>query len=214
LKSYILKLSLSITLCLGGNLLHAQKPLRAFIDSNSFVGLVQPEKQVQIKSNWCWASAISMLLRFHQVRVSQEDLVRSLFNGDTPDTPATDDQMVYVLNLQYANIHGITIQSSCRQKQGPPFDQVFLQLIIRELNNQWPLILAVKPRTGATGHAYVLVQIAYNLDENNQIVPISLTLLDPWKDNLRIKPMPWQDVINNNVTLFGVRINQLQPAKF
>lgn len=108
--------------------------------------------------NWCWAACISMVCAYHQVRYSQEDIVRDI-KGVTVDEAGSVLEMLVALSQQKLQPNGQPIQ--------------LVPNVIRDFNDignelvkKQPVIVALFPPGQDVGHAVVLTSIEFDAANN------------------------------------------------
>ena len=139
----------------------------------------------QRQANWCWAASIQMLLNFHGLRVTQEEIVRQVF-GALVDQGAQPHEILAALNGWKPNAGGAF---SPVQALPYPFDP---RRIIKDLAYRWPLIVGLRNEDGS-GHAVVLTAISYHLDSLGNPVFERVIIRDPWPGNPSRQDIPWPE---------------------
>jgi hypothetical protein len=101
---------------------------------------------------WCWAACIQMVLNYHGLFVTQEQIVQRVF-GHQVDSPAYLNQMLYALSGWAPDTRGrfSTIHASLLG--------VTLAQIFADLSNNWPLTVGF--RGLPIRHACVLTAVTY-----------------------------------------------------
>lgn len=126
----------------------------AGIPTEEFVYTVAPEMQGrQRQQNWCWAACVQMVLNFHGLYVSQEQVVERIF-GRQVNEPATNSQILEALSGWAPDFRG---RSSLIRATTYVWDEA----VIDDLAHEWPLIVGLDNKDG-TGHAYVLTAIEFH----------------------------------------------------
>ncbi len=72
----------------------------------------------QRRANWCWAACVQMILNCHGVRVTEEEVVQSIY-GALEDLPGSPDQILRALNGHSVNVAGRP-RSRRRRTSGTP----------------------------------------------------------------------------------------------
>lgn len=139
----------------------------------------------QRKSNWCWAASIQMVLNYHGLFVSQEEIVQRIFGGQI-DMPA---QPVHIL----AALTGWAPDTRGRYSaiQASPYTFSGSQ-IVQDLAYRWPLIVGLRNANGS-GHALVLTAVYYSVDQWNNPIFQRVVLRDPWPENPSRQEMSWAE---------------------
>lgn len=125
------------------------------------VGLRSPSmtamSQTQRASQWCWAAAMSMVLKSQGVEVAQEDIVKRHL-GEMADKPIKIADMGGLLNTSWTDGSG-----RLREVEGGEIPRwrsgwgLSAPEVLDELENGRPLIIV------GAGHAVVLVQIVFEM---------------------------------------------------
>ena len=153
----------------------------------------------QRQANWCWAAVIQMVLNWHDVYITQEEVVQRIY-ADQRDAPATLEQVITALHLTAPDARGG--YSSVTATYRPT-----VQEIIDDLTHRWPLIIGL---TGdPIGHAYVLTGVYYHLDQNNQPVVDRVVLRDPLPGRLSRQEMTWNEFLSRAMWLIRVRVERI-----
>jgi len=129
----------------------------------------------QRQQNWCWAACIQMLLNYHRISVTQEQIVERVY-GKQFDAPATPTTIVAALN-------GWAIDKSFRDafvlaEVHPANDS---WLIVSELVAKNPLIVGFDGYP--TGHACLLTSAWHRPKPGGGSTFYALELRDPWQGN-------------------------------
>ena len=138
----------------------------------------------QRQENWCWAATIQMVLNFHGLFVTQEQIVERIF-GHHVDAPAGESEILTALSGWAWDARGSysTIHASSYVASGSH--------LIHDLAYRWPLIVGL---TGdPIGHAYVLTAVYYSVGEYNQPIFDKVVLRDPWPHSPSRQEMSWQE---------------------
>jgi hypothetical protein len=131
----------------------------------------------QRQSNWCWAATSQVILNYHGVVVSQEELVARLF-GTLVDQPAGLVQIIAALDGWRPTVAGTAALITAA-----PY--LFEDLsFLADLDRRWPMIVGLRgASTNVPGHAYVLTAVTHATGPMGQVVPLSYTLIDPWPES-------------------------------
>ena len=155
----------------------------------------------QRQSNWCWAATVQMVLNYHGVVVTQEQIVRRVFGGDI-NSAAQPAQVLAALSGWGFEVDGrpATITASPIVFQGSD--------IVADLAYHWPMIVGIA-EPGGGGHAYVLTAVSYSVGFGNQPIFQSVVLRDPWPGNPSRTEVPWA-VFRSRVTFVSrIRVKRM-----
>lgn len=143
-----------------------------------------PFVALQALRNWCWAACTQMVLGFHGVDVTQEEVVRRI-NGESVDKPANDDEILEALSGWAFDYRGrrVAIESTT---------MVFGDdEIIDDLDNRCPLLVGLHGMR-QTGHLYVLTAVEYWEDRRGRRRCVTAYLVDP--DSTAPVVMSWGEL--------------------
>lgn len=174
----------------------------AGIPSEEFEYYVAPETAgKQRQSNWCWAACIQMILNYHGVRVTQEQIVRRVF-GTLVDSPAGPDAVLAALSGWAVTSKGKNVMISAT-----PF--IFSgSEIVYDLAYHWPLIIGLST-PDVLGHACVLTAVSYTVDPySNQPIFQSVVIRDPWPGRQSRIEMPWMEFYRRLTFIARVRVSE------
>lgn len=141
----------------------------------------------QRQANWCWAACIQMVLNYHGLYVTQEQIVSRIY-GWQVDRPGTLEQVLYALSGWAPDVRGrfSSIVASPYIMSGSD--------IVQDLAYRWPLIVGLRgKRPGDIGHAYVLTAVYYSVDPYNRPLFDKVVLRDPWPTNASRQEMSWYE---------------------
>lgn len=136
----------------------------------------------QRNSQWCWAAAIEIILRYYGVRISQEAIVHRAYGidptGRLPNREGTYEAMAKNLNNWGIDFEGQFYIVRASFHWGPPSEK----LLIRELSHQHPVLLSYISRTfpRLAGHAVVCTGLAVRISPSNQYEIATVVVRDPW----------------------------------
>jgi hypothetical protein len=144
------------------------------IPTQDFVYRAAPETAGRQQAlNWCWAACIQMVLNFHGIAVTQEEIVARVY-GDAVDRPAGPAEILYALSGWAYDSNGQVVII-----QADPYN-ISWQTAIADLDKRRPLIVGLgSDIPGQPGHAYVLTAINYYADQYGNIYPRAVILRDP-----------------------------------
>lgn len=155
----------------------------------------------QRQTNWCWAACVQMVLNFHGLYVSQEQVVHKIY-GTLVDQPAGQQQIMNALSGWAPNYQGRISQIYCQPGVTGIND------ITQNLAYKWPLIVGLRNPQGGIGHAYVLTAISYSTDQFNNTIPIKVVLRDPWPLSPSRQEMSWYEFSNRLMMAFKVWVTR------
>jgi len=175
---------------LGNNYFVAGIPSEQFQSSDPPQGRAR-----QHQLNWCWAACVQMVLNYHGLYVTQEEVVQRVF-GAQIDMPGQPVHVLMALQGWAPDASGrfSTIHASTIIAQGSD--------IVRDLAYRWPLIVGLKGYP--VGHAYVLTAVYYNVGTWNQPIFTKVILRDPWPGSPSRQEMNWSEFIQR--VTFAARV--------
>lgn len=139
----------------------------------------------QRSQNWCWAATIQMVLNYHGLYVSQEQVVARIFGGRLPDAPGSPTQIMQALSGWAPDARGRYSGITATTFIPDP------ATIVRDLQRRWPLIVGLRGET--IGHAYVLTAVQYEQDPySGRVYPTHAVLRDPWPASPSRQVIPWE----------------------
>lgn len=154
----------------------------------------------QRQSKWCWAAAVQMILNYHGLYVTQEQVVTRIF-GRLIDEPGRPNDILYALSGWAPDTRGrFSAIYTSQLAVGPD--------LVRDLANRWPLIVGLS-QPGNIGHAYVLTGVTYGVDRNNQPIFRSVILRDPWPGNKSRIEIPWADFRRRAIFVTRIHVARL-----
>jgi len=154
----------------------------------------------QRQSNWCWAASVQMVLNYHGLYVSQEDIVGRLF-GALYDSPANLDRIMVALSGWAYDTRG---KISTIHAQPYVMNNTVL---INDLVNYWPLIIGFNGFP--IGHACVLTAIYYSMTPQQLPYIHKGVIRDPWPGNESRQEYNWDQMLKSMTFLIRVYINRL-----
>lgn len=152
--------------------------------------------------NWCWAACVQMVLNWHGLYVTQQQVVDRVY-GDQVDLPASPDQILYALS-------GWAPDTSGRFSQiyANPYVLTTDQ-VINDLAYRWPLIVGLNNPNGGVGHAVVLTAVIGHVDPWGRYIIDEVHIRDPWPTNPSLQAMSWsefQSRLNFITSVYVVRM--------
>lgn len=154
----------------------------------------------QRQQNWCWAACSQMVLNYHGLYVTQEQLVNKIYGG-LVDRPADELQIRRALSGWAPNVKGNFSYIYCQSG----FQSV--NEITQALAAKWPLIVGLQTPYGG-GHAYVLTAIYYSTDPYNNTLPDKVVLRDPMPGRDGRIVMGWQSFSRNLLMALKVWVSR------
>ena len=132
----------------------------------------------QGNSQWCWAAAIQMVLGYHGVGITQQQIVARTYGtdwwGNLPDWGGSLEAITRNLNNWSIDNYGQQYAVGADLNWGAPPPAV----LIEELQNGRPMIIGY--RSGpASGHAVVLTAATFSLTAYGPVIH-SVVVRDPW----------------------------------
>lgn len=173
----------------------------AGIQSNEFNAVAPEFSGRQRQANWCWAACAQMVLNYHGLNVSQEQIVTRIY-GALVDQPANDMQVRTALSGWAPNVQGGYSTIYCVQGINSANE------ITANLNNRWPLIVGLRNPGNNVGHAYVLTAIFFNTDGYNNTIPEKVVLRDPFPGNQSRIEVSWSSFTNRVQSIFKVYVQR------
>jgi hypothetical protein len=142
-------------------------------------GAFQNSYSEQDRDEWCWAASLQMIYSYHGLNVPQSEIVRRSYgvqdaSGTLPNWAGSFQLITANLNGQGVDDNGTayTVKSSLGFGAPPP------QVLVHELSQQRPLLLAYRPSpTG--GHAVVVTGASYIGSQSAPTIT-SIIVRDPW----------------------------------
>jgi len=188
-----------------GSHMHSQIGLnqyRAGVPSNEFEFFAAPQYQGrQRQSMWCWAACIQMILNYHGLYVSQEQIVQRAF-GQLVNSPAFLNQMLLALSGWAPDTRGRASTIHATLLGATPAQ------IVADLSNNWPLIVGF--RGSPIGHACVLTAVEYMQFFFPGIPFITKAICrDPWPGNFSKQWALWAYFQFRSAYLVRVWVNRL-----
>jgi len=126
-------------------------------------------------TQWCWAACIEMILRYHGVSVTQEQVVQRIYGG-LIDRPGNAQQILAALSGWGPNTQGG--RSRIYAEGYPGLYPYFIQ----DLINGYPLIVGLNFSWGLN-HAVILTAVTFSMDATGNYYPRSVVIRDPWPMN-------------------------------
>lgn len=155
----------------------------------------------QRQSNWCWAASVQMVLNYHGLFVSQEQIVQRIY-GAQVDLPAQPQQILSALSGWAPDARGrySAIYASPYTFSGSQ--------IVQDLAYRWPLIVGLANPNGG-GHAVVLTAVTYSVDRWNNPIFRSAVIRDPWPGNPSRQELPWFEFQRRLTFMAHVQVQRL-----
>lgn len=137
----------------------------------------------QHNSQWCWAACIQMVLNYHDVPVSQEQVVQRIY-GRQVNAPAPLGHILSALRGWAVEGDGQRVYVSATSYS------VTSARVVRDLAYRRPLIAGLVDDYG-NGHAVVLTAVQYHVDQSGNAVLDYAVIRDPWPANPSRQVIPW-----------------------
>ncbi len=157
----------------------------AGIDTRNFNIIYSHQRQ----TNWCAAACIQTIAAHYGIEISQEDLARNHCATDHFNNPRNCPATDYVItgNLNFChNIYHNQLKRVCISSTLEKGDIDF-NAVIRELQENRPVMVAYRPQGSSIGHAVIITGITWQCDNGIHYIQ-QLVIRDPW---------PSQENINN-----------------
>tara|TARA_B110000093_G_scaffold157099_1_gene175192 strand:- start:4072 stop:4698 length:627 start_codon:yes stop_codon:yes gene_type:complete len=155
----------------------------------------------QRQANWCWAACSQMVLNYHGLYVSQEQIVTKIYGG-LVDRPANESQIRVALSGWAPNVQGRISNIYCQS------GLTSVNEITQALASKWPLIVGLRNPNGGVGHAYVLTAVYYSTDQFNNTIPDKVVLRDPMPGTDGRIEVSWQQFSNRLMMVFKVWVSR------
>ncbi|MEM6845712.1 MAG: papain-like cysteine protease family protein [Bacteroidota bacterium] len=127
---------------------------------------------------WCWAASIQMVLNYHNVAISQKEIVMRTYGsdpyGNLPNWSGSFEVITANLNYQGVDYRGQPYRVRSNVQVGPPD----ISMLLRELSNGHPIIGGYKSGF-SSGHAVVITAASY-INTHNGPVLQTIVVRDPW----------------------------------
>jgi hypothetical protein len=126
----------------------------------------------QLRTEWCWAASIQMVLNWYNVPVKQADVVNRIYHRTT-DLAATEDAMTLALSGTAYDRRGRKVFLHAERQQGAPS----ASLLIREMRDRHPMLVTVHSSRRML-HALVITSVDTVSDKTGQTIT-AITFRDP-----------------------------------
>ncbi|MHC9541508.1 MAG: papain-like cysteine protease family protein [Vulcanimicrobiota bacterium] len=180
----------------------------AGIPSDEFVYKAAPESSgKQRMTNWCWAACIQMILNFHGVEATQEEIVTRMF-GTTIDKPASAEVILAALSGWAVSAKGkpVIISASPMIFKGSD--------IVADLAYHQPLVVGLTTPNGIS-HACVLTAVSYSVDQyTNEPLFSSVVIRDPWPGKSSRNEMSWMEFRSRLMFMARVRVTETSEGDY
>lgn len=134
---------------------------------------------VQQREEWCWAAAVSMVLDYQGIALSQCQVLRSLgrdCNSEEAQLGSRSSILNSLSGLQFNRFErpSAVTATTLATGNGTP--------LIEDLATNWPPIVGLNARRDRPGHVYVLTGIEYSWKPGTWNTPViwEVQLYDPW----------------------------------
>jgi hypothetical protein len=149
---------------------------------------------------WCWAASSQMILNYHGLYVTQEQIVTKIF-GSLECRPGTPSDIMNGLTGwapdtrgRFSTIHSIYGISSTAD-------------IVQNLAYKWPLLVCLSNPDGS-GHAEVMTAVYYAVDAYNNPIIDKVVLRDPWPYNPSRQEMSWAEFSSRATAIIRVWVER------
>lgn len=157
----------------------------------------------QQNSQWCWAAAIQMVLGYHGVAITQQQIVARTYGtdwrGNPPDWAGSIEAITANLNNWSIDNYGQQYAVTATLNWGAPAPTV----LVNELWNRRPVIIGYRSGPNS-GHAVVVTAATFFQTMYGPVIR-SIVVRDPW-------PSPANHFNNGRVEYDGASLAQLISA--
>lgn len=126
----------------------------------------------QLKTEWCWAASVQMVLNWYDIPVTQSDVVQRIYHKNI-DVAASENQIAAALTGTAYDRHGRKLVLRTERDTGIPSPE----LLVGQLSREHPLLITIHA-DGKMLHAVVLTSAEY-VKTDHGIHVTALTLRDP-----------------------------------
>ncbi|MCB1193401.1 MAG: C39 family peptidase [Leptospiraceae bacterium] len=154
----------------------------------------------QRQANWCWAACIQMVLNYHGLFVTQEQVVERIYGG-LVDSPAGVQEIMNALSGWAANNRG-------------GYSRIYAQYglwstteLVKLLSNKKPLIVGLTNPNEPIGHTYVITAVYYTMGALNIPNIHKVILRDPMPTKPSRQEMSWNEFISRDPKFFKIWVN-------
>ena len=145
---------------------------------------------------WCWAASCQMILNYHGLYVSQDQIVNKIF-GSLECQAGSPDDILNALTGWAPDVRGRFSEVYSEAGISSPAE------IVRNLIYKWPLLVCLSNGDG-TGHAEVMTGIYYSVDAYNNPIVDKVVLRDPWPLNPSRQEMSWVEFVSRVTAIVKV----------
>lgn len=139
----------------------------------------------QMRTQWCWAASIQMVLNGYGVNINQEQIVARTYSrdpyGNLPNWPGSFQAIHQNLNNWGIDNNGNRYRVTASIGMGAPTPSI----LVRELSNGRPVIIGYRSGPNS-GHAVVVTAVSYVESWNGPIIQ-SIIVRDPWPNRSNIQ---------------------------
>ncbi|MEM6763347.1 MAG: papain-like cysteine protease family protein [Bacteroidota bacterium] len=170
----------------------------AGIPTEEFEFLAAPSQSGrQRQENWCWAACIQMVLTYHGLKVSQEEVVRRIY-GSLVDRPGNPDQVLSALSGSAVNTRG------GYSRIYADYGMISDVEIINNLAAKMPIMVGLQNPDQESAHAYVLTAAYYHLNVHERPVIDKIVLRDPYPTRPSRQVITWSNFLSHKPIFFKV----------
>lgn len=174
----------------------------------------------QLRSNWCWAASLQMLLNYYDVDVDQVGLVArtkgSFPNGSLPNAGGSERDVMARLNGKIVDKRGRHYELISRFGAGIPPPR----LLVDELSRRRPLLVGYvsgRDKKGGKIRHMVLVEAAeFSIEPSGKLVVHSMAIREPSPNLAKTKGrviVPAKRFADSIDAYFTVRVRPIAPGK-
>jgi hypothetical protein len=126
----------------------------------------------QLKTEWCWAASVQMVLNWYDIPVTQSEVVNRIYHKNI-DAAASENQIATALSGTAYDRHGRKLEFHTVRQTGIPTPE----LLVGQLSEEHPMLITVHADKKML-HAVVLTSAEYIATDQGLHVT-ALTLRDP-----------------------------------
>ena len=201
-KSHLLGIVLVLS-CFLSTSLHAQKAIEK-LSRNYYVAGPQTEEVQFIEAtpkcqNYCWAACAQILLNYHGLSLSQEQIIERIHNGK-PCEIGDGKKMIKALNgWSPPSVEKVS-------KIHASYGNLNTSDLVEHLSNGWPIIVGLDSRS-LSRQVYVLSAVYFSMDHWDHPKIDEVLLRNPWPLSPSEEYMRWDLFKTKNPTFFDVWVD-------
>src|ERR1035437_1788722 len=127
---------------------------------------------VQLRTEWCWAASVQMVLNWYDIPVRQTDVVNRVYHK-TVDAAASENEITVALSGTAYDRTGHKVSLHAVRHHGTPP----AELLIAELGHRRPMLMTLHSSRTML-HAVVVTSVEY-IDSSQGVRITAMTLRDP-----------------------------------